>query len=40
MMDGTEEKMTILPEAGDIVVGAPAEINNALTMIFTWINDI
>lgn len=28
------------PEAGDLVVGAPAEINNALTMIFAWINDI
>ena len=28
------------PEAGDIVVGSAAEIINALTMNFAWINDI
>ena len=28
------------PEAADIVLGSAAEINNALTLIFAWINDI
>ena len=28
------------PEAGDIVVGSAAEINDALTLNFAWINDI